>query len=57
MGEKPQLENLRETSVHPSWRDRTWDSLVLTLRGRTAMTVILALTIVVAILVGIWVLI
>lgn len=57
MGEKPQLENLRETSVHPSWRDRTWDSFVLTLRGRTAMTVILALTIVVAILVGIWVLI
>jgi hypothetical protein len=57
MGEKPQLESLRETSVYPSKRERTWDSFVLTLRGRTATTVILALTIIIAMFVGLRVLI
>lgn len=54
MADRPDLEHLRETSVHPSWWARNWDKFLLTLRSRTTITIVLALTIVVAIVVGLW---
>jgi len=56
MIDPPNLEHLRETSVHPTWWARTWDKLLRTLRSRTTVTILLALTIVVALLIGVLVL-
>jgi hypothetical protein len=56
MVERPNLEHLRETSVHPTWWSRTWDKFVLTFRSRTTITILLAVTIIIAILAGVLVL-
>jgi hypothetical protein len=52
MIDPPDLEHLRETSIHPTWWSRTWDKLLLTLRSRTTITILLAVTIVVVLVVG-----
>jgi hypothetical protein len=55
MSEKPDLEPLRGSSMPPSWWERRAARVIRTIRGRTGVTVMLAITIVIALAVGVWV--
>jgi hypothetical protein len=55
MVEKPDLDPLRKSSEKPSWLSRTWGRVVLRVRGKTGMTILLALAIGVAIALLFWV--
>ena len=54
MADAPDLTSLRESSQKPTFARRQFDSFVRTIRGSTAMTVVLAVTIILAIGLFFW---